>query len=196
MIFEPPFLFASVVPATKCQRCFDTGIWLTPTNRVEVCPRVQMREPHSEPNNAALILRRATNRLFDKNLWINSQAFDLARVLTGYTSEKPCSRLHLFDLFFADTNFTENNKLRKFHSLVEELRAVWLLPVGSRKAEPSGYWMITDLEDFKAWVERVKAAPITQLSTVHRVAKHNFPVFAEQIELEFWNDMKSEETTR
>ncbi len=192
MSTEQPFLFASVVPQAACQRCFDTGIWLTPKNQVAVCPRVQMRERHNEPNNASLILRRATNRLFDKKLWINSQAFDLARVLTNYTSRKPCSRTSLFELFFADTNFTEANKLRKFHSMVEELRAIWLLPVGSRKCDPSGYWIITDLADFKAWIDRVKSAPITQLTTIHRVAKHNFPVFAEQLELEFYNDIKAE----
>ncbi len=60
--------------------------------------------------------------------------------------------------------------------------------VGSRKQEPSGYWIITDLEDFKEWFDRVKAAPITQLTTIHRVAKANFPVFAEQIEMDFWTD--------
>ncbi len=186
---EQPYLFAAVVPVNACERCFDTGIWLTPRNEVAVCPRVQMREPHCEPNDAALILRRAANRLFQRKLWVNPLCFMLARVLTNYTSAAPCSRVDLFDLFFADTNLLESNKLRKFHSFIEELRSIWLLPIGSRKIEPSGYWMITDLEDFKAWIARVKSAPITQLSTIHRVAKHNFPIFAEQLELEFWNDL-------
>lgn len=188
--FEEMPLFAMV--SKNCPRCFDTGLWLTPRNEVAVCPRVQLREPHAEPNAAALMLRRATNRLFDRQIWINAMAFDLARILTNFTTAEPCHRQHLFDHFYGDTNLGESYKLRKFHSLIEELRAVWRLPIGSRKSEPSGYWIITDLEDFKAWYKRTTAAPITQLSTIHKVAKRNFPIFAEQIELDFWKDINPE----
>lgn len=191
-VIEQPFLFEPVVPCYVCQRCFDTGVWRTPKGEVAVCPRVQMRQPHAEPNNASLILRRATNRLFQNQLWVNPMAFDLARILTHYNASQPCRRESLGEFFFADTNLTANIKLRKFHLLVEELRKIWLLPVGSRKEEPSGYWIITNLADFKEWINRVKSAPITQLATIHRVARHNFPVFAEQLEMEFWNDLKTE----
>lgn len=173
-----------------CDRCLNTGIWLSPRHEVLVCPRIQMLDKnHAEPNEAALLLRRACNRLFSEKSWMSSQCFELARVLTNYDSKRPCQREWIYDIFFADTNFTEANKLRKFHALIEELRKVWLLPIGSRKSAPSGYWIISDLEDFKQWFAAVKTAPITQLSTIHKVAKHNFPVFAEQIELEFWNDI-------
>lgn len=183
--------FAAVVPSSACNRCFDTGIWLTPTNKVEVCPRVQMREPHAEPNQASLRLRRATNRLFHQQFWIHAQVFDLARILTNFDSKTPACRKQLMDVYFADTELSEAHQLRKFHGFIEELRKIWLLPIGSRKVEPSGYWIITDLEDFKGWFDRVKSAPITQLSTIHKVAKFNFPIFAEQMELEFWNDFNS-----
>lgn len=186
-------LFRAVASRT-CDRCFDTGIWLTPRNEVAVCPRVQMRQPHSEPNAASLILRRSTNLLFEKQIWIHAQAFDLARILTNYTSENPCPRQEIFDTFYCSTTLNYANQLRKFHALVEELQKIWLLPVGARKNEPSGYWVITDLEDFKKWVKHAIAAPITRISTIHRVARHNFPVFAKQIEFEFWNDIKSEVT--
>lgn len=192
-LIENPF--AKVIPATACQRCFDTGIWLTPTNKVEVCPRVQMREPHAEPNQASLLLRKATNRLFRQQIWIHAQVFDLARILTSYDSNTPAFRKDLMHVYFADTELSEAHQLRKFHGFIEELRKIWLLPIGSRKIEPSGYWIITDLEDFKAWFDRVKAAPITQLSTIHKVAKFNFPIFAEQMELDFWKDFNSLEET-
>ncbi|MBS1793380.1 MAG: hypothetical protein JSS81_05975 [Acidobacteria bacterium] len=184
--FQDLPLFAMV--SNECQRCFGSGLWLTPRNAVETCPRIQMREPHVEPNAAAQLLRRAVDRIKSRNNWIDPMAFDLARILTNFTTTEPCSRQHLFEHFYGDTNMTEANKLRKFHGLVETLRATWFLPVGSRKQEPTGYWIITDLEDFKEWFERVKAAPITQLTTIHRVARANFPVFAEQIELDFWTD--------
>jgi hypothetical protein len=183
-------IFNFVVPPAACPRCFDSGIWLTPTNKVEVCPRVQLGETHAQPNEASLRLRKATNRLFFRQIWIHAQIFDLARILTNFDSNNPASRKDLMHVFFADTELSEAHRLRKFHGFIEELRKVWLLPIGSRKSEPSGYWIITDLDDFKTWFERVKSAPITQLSTIHKVAKFNFPIFAEQLELEFWNDVR------
>lgn len=180
-------LFQSVASRT-CPRCFDTGLWLTPRNEVAVCPRVQMKEPHAEPNRASVVLRRATNRLSGSNYHITPQVFDLARLLTNFTTDRPCPRQEIFNTFYGDTNLTYSNQLRKFHALVEELRNVWLLPVGSRKNDPSGYWIITDLDDYKAWYKRTTSAPITLLTTIHKNARHNFPVFAEQVEFEFWKD--------
>lgn len=184
-------LFAMI--PNRCERCLNTGIWLTPRNEVSVCPRVQCGDPHKEPNEASQILRRSVNRQFEIKSRIDPMCFDLARILTNFSSNEPCVRQEIFDHFFGDTNFSYQNCLRKFHSMVEEIRKVWLLPIGSRKADPSGYWIITDLEDFKDWISRVKAAPITQLSTIHRVAKHNFPIFAEQMEIDFFNDIQSKE---
>jgi hypothetical protein len=142
------------------------------------------------------MLFRATKRLSDMKIFVHTEAFDVARILTFFTTEKPCSRQKIFDVFYTDTNLTEANRLRKFHGIIEELRTVWLMPVGSRKPEPCGYWIITELEDFKAWYKGTTSAPITQLTTIHRVAKHNFPVFAEQIELDFFSNVEPEVTAQ
>jgi benzoyl-CoA reductase/2-hydroxyglutaryl-CoA dehydratase subunit BcrC/BadD/HgdB len=135
-------------------------------------------------------LLKAANRMFANKKFIHAHEFEAARVLTHFSSEIPCNRIQLFDLLFADTNLDFKGKLRKLHTIIENLRKVWLLPVGSRKNEPSGYWLITEFADFKDWVERAKSAPITQLSTIHKNARFNFPEFAEQLEFEFWNDME------
>jgi hypothetical protein len=177
----------------NCQRCFDTGIWLTPTNDVAECPqKVMLPGSHPQLNAAAEILQRSVRRFKERN-YVMPQTFDLARILSNYTTDEPCARQLIFDLFWQDTNLTEANRRRKLVAMIEELRLKWLLPIGSRKIEPSGYWIITTLEDFKAWFDRVKSAPITQLSTIHKVAKHNFPLFAEQMEIDFWTDMKKDE---
>lgn len=189
--FEGLPLFQAVA-SRSCDTCFGTTLVLSPYNVVEPCLK-QLYRNHPLPNEAATILLRSTKLLKEKQIWINPQAFDLARLLTNFDSKKPCPRGEIFDTFYDATVLSYQNQLRKFHALVEELRSIWLLPVGSRKTEPSGYWVITELADFKEWFERVKAAPITQLSTIHRVARHNFPVFADQMELEFYNDIKAEE---
>jgi hypothetical protein len=173
-----------------CPRCMDSGVWLTPKGRVETCPRIQLGEDHNPANEAALRFRRAVLRLQQRNITLGNQTFSVAQVLTNYTSARPCPRRDLLNFLFADTWITEEHKIRKLHYIVEELRKTWLLPVGGRKHGPSGYWIITDLSEFKEWFEDVKAAPITQLTTIHRLAKFNFPIFAEQIELEFFNDVE------
>lgn len=186
-------LYASVFPASSCPRCFETGIWLSPRNEVNICPQIQLGLPHDEPNQASLIIRKAANRMLQQKKFIHAFEFELARILTHYDSQKPCSREILFDFFFADTNLDFRSKLRKFHELIESLRKVWLLPVGSRKSEPCGYWIITNLNDYKAWIDRAKSAPITQLSTIHANARFNYPEYAEQLELEFWQDVEPTE---
>lgn len=186
-LFNP---FRSIVPDARCPRCLDTRVWLTPTNQVEYCPR-SCAAPQTNP--AAFLMGRAAWRLRSMGIHINPFAFDLARILTHHTTDQPCLRVDLLEFFFAETNLSGANRLRKFHELVEDLRKIWLLPIGSRKYKPSGYWIITDLEDFKAWFERVKVAPITQLSTIHKVARANFPIFAEQMELDFWKNINAEE---
>lgn len=185
-------LYSRFVDANACPRCLDSGVWLSPRNEVLICPKIQLGENHVEPNQASLILRKAANRLFQQKKFIHTFEFELARILTNFTSQNPCSRDLLFDFFFADTNLDYPQKLRRLHDLVESLRKVWLLPIGSRKAEPFGYWIITEISDYKEWLKAATSAPITQLTTIHRNARFNFPEFAEQLELEFWKDMSPE----
>jgi hypothetical protein len=172
-----------------CDRCFDLGVWQLPNGQISTCPNIQMSYPHNQANPAGQILLRALKRLGELNIAVNPFLFNIARLLTNFTTTEPCSRDLILDPHF---RFSPSS-LRKFHETIEELRRVWLLPVGSRKSTPAGYWIITDVADFAEWVERSKAAPITQLSTIHKVAKRNIPIFAEQLELDFWRDMQPEE---
>jgi len=190
--FEGLPLFQAVASRT-CVRCFGTSMALNSDNIVEACTSLKLLT-HPLPNEASLMLLRSLSLLKEKQIWINPQAFDLARLLTNFDSKTPCPRQEIFDTFYDATTLSNQNQLRKFHALIEELRSIWLLPVGSRKTEPSGYWVVTELADFKEWFERVKAAPVTQLITIYKVARHNFPVFAEQMELKFWNDIKMEDS--
>ncbi|MEO8649161.1 MAG: hypothetical protein ABI539_08350 [Acidobacteriota bacterium] len=188
MYIDEPLFDTARFGRYACDRCFDLGIWLTPRSGVEVCPNIRVGAPHAEPNEAAVMIRTAAEHLRENKQSVNTQTFDVARLLSKFTSADPCPRQHILKNFFSYLPMTEANQLRKFHAVVEDLRRNWALPVGSRKDAPAGYWIITDLDDFKMWVERAKSAPLTQLTTIHRVAKRNFPVFAEQLEIEFWGD--------
>lgn len=170
----------------RCRRCQGLGLWIEPSGSVVECPEIAIGNVHTDPNPAAAVIRRSIDRLRFNKIAVNALDFEVAKALIDYTSQKPCPRDVLLGKMFTWTTAP----LRQFHYRIEDLRRIWLLPVGSRKDPPAGYWIITELEDFAEWVERSKSAPITQLTTIHRVAKANFPLFAEQLELDFWNNIQ------
>lgn len=175
-----------------CYQCGDTGLWAQPNGTIATCPRLVNGAPHNEPSAAAKMFQRAVRGLADRKVDLDHHAFDVAKTLVKYSTANPCERRVLIRRHFLHVN-GERSQIRKLQGVIEDLRRTWLLPVGSRKEEPSGYWIITDAADFAEWVERTKSAPIKQLSTIHNVAKRNFPVFAEQLDLEFWKDFGPDE---
>lgn len=179
---QPRSLFESVLSSGgSCTRCNNLGVWQTPQGDVQPCPTLLTHPAeHPAPSPAAEMIQRALE-IAPKP--INSRTFQIAQTLSSFTSEKPCSRDRLLELYFSYLPMTPA-QIRMLHHAIEELRRDWLLPVGSRKDEPAGYWIMTDQDDFAAWFTRSKAAPLTQLQTIHRVAKRNFPILAQQLELE------------
>jgi hypothetical protein len=178
----------------ECHVCKDVGLWELPNGLIGKCPNI-VQHPHgfthNAPGPAATSIRRAVFSLQAREQPVNSHLFSLAVGLRSFTSKQPCQREYLLETYFRYAS--AEGRLRHFHKAIEDLRKTWFLPIGSRKDPPSGYWIITELDDFADWVERSKAAPITQLTTIHRVARANFPVFAEQLEFEFWKDLEPTE---
>ena len=166
-----------------CSICRDTGVWMNPHGLIVRCPQSAAAHPAQTPG--AAVFERAALGLARRGTPVNAKLFEVGRFLSHYSSAEPCERTRLIDAHF---NYAASS-LRNLHSAIEELRRVWFLPVGSRKDPPAGYWIISELDDFARWVERSKSAPITQLTTIHRVARANWPHFAEQLELEFYADM-------
>lgn len=191
MLKEVNTVDTSVLPyyGPRCERCGDLGININSSGLVVTCPDIALQRPHSQPNQAAKIIERATRSLMFRKVPVNPLSFDVARALSRRTTDVPAPRQTLLDKYFG---WASNQRLRKFHFVIEELRSVWLLPVASRKGTPHGYWIATEEADFADWVQRSKSAPIKQLTTIHKVARANFPILAEQLELEFWQDMQPE----
>lgn len=173
-----------------CPRCLDLGLWISPANQVTECPELTVGASHATPNEAGKFIQRAVARMTLHSVPISTHAFEIARILTLFTSKRPCTRKGLLDQFFNYLPMSERNQIRELQKVIETLRRRWLLPIGSRKDSPDGYWIITDVDDFSEWFRRFKASPITQLSTAHRVAKQNFPIYAEQMEIDFFNEVE------
>ena len=167
----------------RCFNCRDLGFIVR--SQVMPCWRLGSGVRHNRPNAAADMIRRAAANLLPAELvtLANDHVMHLLAALANATSEAPLRRDDILEKHFGYV--TPSARLRRFHYVVEDLRRVWLLPIGSRKDQPSGYWIVTDEADFKEWFERYRSAPLTQLTTLHHVARRNFPVFARQLEIDF-----------
>lgn len=172
------------LPTPRCGRCNDLGIWLTPRGILGECPSLQLRQNDHAPMGVAgeMLLRSGRAMAQREYVITHINDFRVARALTRQTAATPCSRQQLIDRYF---DWAGSQKLRHLHACIERLRGEWLLPIGSSKKPPYGYWFITDEADFKRWVAAYKSAPIRQLSTAHAVAKAFFPEVAVQLAFEF-----------
>lgn len=167
----------------RCFECGDVGIVLRDGFPVG-CWRKNAGAGHNPPNPAATVLTRTVWSLVKRGVVIQPQHFELAAILTRHSSDRPYQReREMLGHYRPDLS------LRSFMGVIEDLRKVWLLPVAGRKEPPAGYWIAADLEDFAEWVSRARRAPLTQLATIHRVARANFPAFADQLELEFREEL-------
>lgn len=175
----------------RCFSCHDVGFDVSKEGIISTCWRAKAGAEHNEANEASKMIARAIHQLMIEKVAVEPHVFAVARTLTQYTTAAPCKGSRLEDLHFSHVK----DSRRECSATMETLRKVWLLPVGSRRESPAGYWIISDLDDFAAWVIKAKAGPITSLTTIHRVAKRNFPHFAEQLELDFWRDMHPQNAT-
>lgn len=182
-------LFAA---GTSCDRCFNIGYRIHPRGGVEQCPVIQCSEPHPELTAAGLMIDRSIRLMLHRKLEVDQVHFDIARTLAGWSAEKPCTNDELVRRHFSWVDGTEAAR-RRVAKAIRFLREIWFLPVGSRKDKPSGYYICRDEPEFREYFERTKREPITELSTLHRLAAANWPVFAEQIELDFWKDFPGDD---
>lgn len=164
----------------RCFACDDLGVVIKADGIVD-CWRIKRQAPHNEPTVAAAMIARALRDLQERGGAISTHTLTVAMYLSRHTSAEPCRRENLAEKYFRHSA----DPKRMLAKTIEDLRSVWLLPVGSRKDAPAGYWIITDPADFREWFERSRSAPITQLRTIYAVAKRNFPAFAGQLELDF-----------
>ena len=164
-----------------CDRCHDIGVRVSPAGVYEPCPAIVVGDEHADPSPQALMIQRAVMR---QPSIADSHLFDVARTLAAFSTASPCNRFELIERHFTFVHGPEAQRRALSYS-IQKLRDEMLLPVGSRKSKPSGYWIITDADDFETWFTEKKKQPLTELGSLHRLARTYWPVFAEQLELEF-----------
>ena len=81
---------------------------------------------------------------------------------------------------------------RDVKAAVEELRADWLLPIGSSRGAPHGYYWIRSAAEYLAWSRSYRAQAIQSLVTMHRLGAHNFAELAGQDSFSFAREIERE----
>lgn len=176
-----------------CDRCFNIGYRIRPTGGVEQCPVIQSREPHPEITATGKMIDRSIRLLLFRKLEVDQLHFDIARTIALWTPGSPCSNDELVRRHFSWVSGSTEARMKEAQrrhvaKAIRFLREIWLLPVGSRKDKPSGYYICRTEAEFKEYFERTRREPVTELSMLHRMAAANWPVFAEQLEIDFWKD--------
>ena len=161
-------------PVPRCFECGDLGFRLA-DGMPHQCWRVRQM-PAQRPEPGGTYASSSGRSAVQIGVPIDAQHFEIAKLLTRFSSERPFDKAKTLELHYP-------MPLRGFMGIVEDLRKVWLLPIGARKQPPSGYWIITD-ED--AFVNISNGEDGT-----HHSAKHDLPcrpgklpVLASQLELD------------
>lgn len=179
-------LAAARAVAVECRYCPDTNMLFSGSGKGAITGCMMCRSSKETRNAAANKLARAAFFRMQHDLEINQTDFEIARLLTLYTSDQPIKREII------DRYASTDERATKKH--IENLRDEWLLPIGSRKTPPYGHWIIVEKNDYLRWEAEARRSPLTQLSTLWRLRKANFPEFAGQTELDFAQEISTELT--
>lgn len=163
----------------NCSMCLNTNLMMLDGFEAVDCP---YHAPFIESVSVQMFREAVAVRQFHSRL-IAPNEFELAQFLTHFHSEHTCQRVVLEELF-CSLEMPRNNE-RRIKKLIENLRHEWLLPIGSFKTAPFGYYFITDESDFLRWQKENMSGALTQLSTNWIVYKHNFRRLAGQNDLDF-----------
>jgi hypothetical protein len=165
----------------RCDYCWDTGLWM-PAGRLSVCPDLILKS-HPISSIKANIVAREASRVQDIGKGLDEDQFDIARLLAHFQETEPCPREKIDYLLYGKVNLGTARKVMK---LIEILRSFWMLPIGSRRIPPAGYWIITGSREYARWFDHALRASRTQFAKFYQNAKHNYPHFASQLSLNFF----------
>lgn len=165
----------------SCSICLESNFMFV-DQKVISCP---YHAPFEETTAVKFFREAIDIRIAHKRV-ITRTDFDVARFLTLFDTENPCER-RILEQQFCEMDVPSRNE-RKIKGIIENLRREWLLPIGSHKAPPYGYYFITNDEDFIRWQKENLASALTALQTNYRVFRHNFRRIAGQ------NDFNYRET--
>lgn len=81
---------------------------------------------------------------------------------------------------------------RGVKSSVQQLRDEYLLPIGSRRHTPAGYFWIHSLKEFQDWHQQYLSQAKTTFATAYKLARRHWPTYAGQLALDFSLEVQSD----
>jgi hypothetical protein len=168
---------------SACDRCLDTGIALDKAGHPIRC---DAHDDAFEFSEAAVRLSARLWLRLDQRKPVDARTVRIARLLTHATFDCPLQGKVLRSYF--DMNE------RDVKGIIEELRAEWVLPIGSRRMPPYGYYWITSPEEFKDWLRTMRGQAMSELSTSYRLYRACYPELAGQEALDFAEDFSRDLT--
>lgn len=171
---------------SQCGYCFDTGVTVSCCDDIGDCGFCHAA---NLSQGGRMIFESVAYRTA-KDLPLGGDQIRLARALAHFTGDGPISLKALQNWL----GRPGDDGAREIKRLIAELRREWLLPVGSRKGQPNGYWMIRTAGEFLDWHRRYRAQALTEITTGYAVMRANFPDLAGQGKFtfvaEFTNDLE------
>lgn len=170
-----------IIKSSLCDVCLDSGLTITSSKprRCPLCFHEDKRFSAPAVRLALCIWERE-----DKQQSIDELLFATARFLTRATSEYPITLVTLAEYFRCSE--------RKVKDMIRTLRREWLLPIGSSRQPPYGYFWIQSAADFLSWSRPYRSQAIDELVTLWHLEKRNFPELAGQTSLDFQQTINSE----
>src|SRR5438045_3575544 len=95
---------------THCDRCFGIGLRIAPQGCIEQCPSLQLGDSHVELSEEGKRIVRAVDMLRRRGLDPDVIHFDIARSLSRYDTDRPCSTQELIGRHFEYVDGAENRR--------------------------------------------------------------------------------------
>ena len=142
----------------RSEQCLEAGITLSPA--------------------AQRLLENVQSRI-ERNQEVRPQTLLTARLLIHSTVAEPVSGISLQGQLRCSE--------RDVKAITQELRREWLLPIGSSRRPPHGYYWMHSAEDFLNWSRVYRSQAIEELVTLYKLQRANFAELAGQQPLDFIN---------
>jgi hypothetical protein len=173
-------LYEQTMGVRVCPSCWSTG----------VAARIQSEQlffSRCGACNSAVFTSpalRLSERIFqraEKCLPVDVRELVMSRALVHATPHVPAPRHLLMSLLGA----TE----REVKDIARTLRREWVLPVGSNRRKPYGYYWISTAEEYLEWSRPYRAQALDELVTEHKL-RQLFPELAGQSSFDFVHDLQ------
>lgn len=159
-----------------CPECSDTGIAMQLYGPSE-CKVCAYKERPFNPT--ARRIHDCVLELIARGTKIDAQLWEVARALAHSSFDAPVPGEKLQAKLGIDR--------RTLSDRMKRLRDEWFLPALATRQKPTGYYVATRPEHFELWRRHTYGQAMSELVTLYRLQRSNFPELAGQQTLDFVN---------